>query len=155
MSDFRPISLTHSFVKIITKMLANKLAPSLDSLISYNQTSFIKKRCIHDNFMYVQKVIKDLHKRKVPSLFIKLDISKAFDMVIWPYLLHTMEFLGFPQRWRNWISSLWCTTSSSILVNGVTSKRIFHYRGVRQMDPLSPMLFLLAMEPLHTLIAKA
>jgi hypothetical protein len=53
MSDFRPISLTHSFVKIITKMLANRLAPSLDSLISYNQTSFIKKRCIHDNFMYV------------------------------------------------------------------------------------------------------
>jgi hypothetical protein len=53
MSDFRPISLTHSFVKIITKMLANRLAPSLDSLISYNQTSFSKKRCIHDNFMYV------------------------------------------------------------------------------------------------------
>jgi hypothetical protein len=148
-SDFRPISLTRRITKIITMMFANRLAPSLDSLISYNQTTFIKERCIHDNLMYVQEVIKDLHKRKVPSLFIKLD------MVSWHYLLHTMEHLGFPQRWRNWISSLWCTTSSSILVNGVSSKRVFHYRGVRQGDPLSPMLFLLAMEPLHKLIAKA
>jgi hypothetical protein len=97
-SDFRPISLTHSFAKNITKLLANRLAPSLDSLISYNQPAFIKKRCIHDNFMYVQQVIKDLHKRKVPSLFIKLDMFKAFDTASWPYLLHIMDHLGLPQR---------------------------------------------------------
>jgi hypothetical protein len=114
--DFRPI---HNFTKIITKLLANRLALVLDSLISYNQTTFIKRRCIHDNFMYVQEVIKDLHKKKVPSLFTKLNISKAFNTVNWPYLLHVMECLGFSLRWRNWISSLWCTSSSSFLVNGV------------------------------------
>jgi hypothetical protein len=76
-SDYRPISLFHSFVKIISKLLANRVAPELDHLISLNQTAFIKKRCIHDNFVYVQQVIKELHKRKIPSLFIKLDISKA------------------------------------------------------------------------------
>jgi hypothetical protein len=110
---------------------------------------------IHDNFMYVQEVIKDLDKRKVPSLFIKLDIFKAFDTVKWSYLLHVMEHLGLSLRWRNWIPSLWCTSASSFLVSGVPSKKIFHCRGVRQGDPLSSMLFLLAMEPLHKLIAKA
>jgi hypothetical protein len=94
-SDFMPISLKHSFAKIITKLLANRLARQLNDLISINQTAFIKKKYIHDNFIYVQEVIKNLHKKKVPSLFIKLDISKAFAIVNWSYLLQVMEHLGF------------------------------------------------------------
>jgi retron-type reverse transcriptase len=99
--DYRPISLIHSFAKVISKLLANRLAPELEKLVSINQITFSKKRSIHNNFMYVQHVIKDLHKRKFPSLFIKLDISNAFDTVNWSYLLHIMEQLGFAQRWRN------------------------------------------------------
>jgi hypothetical protein len=66
-----------------------------------------------------------------------------------------MSFLGFGQKWRNWVSALWGTTSSSVLLNGEPDRRILHCRGVRQGDPLSPMLFLLAMEPLHMLFNKA
>jgi hypothetical protein len=51
--------------------------------------------------MYVQGVIKELHKRKIPSMFIKLDISKDFDTVNWPYMLSIMTHLGFDQKWRN------------------------------------------------------
>jgi hypothetical protein len=76
--------MTHCFSKIISKILANRLGPELDNLISINQTAFIKKRCIHDSFAYVQGVIRDLHKRKILAMFIKLDISKAFDTVKWP-----------------------------------------------------------------------
>jgi hypothetical protein len=42
-SKYRPISLTHSFAKLVTKILANKLGPELKNLISNNQTAFIKK----------------------------------------------------------------------------------------------------------------
>jgi hypothetical protein len=153
--DYRPISLIHIFTKIISKILANRLSPELHHLISTNQTAFIKKRCIHNNFMYMQQVIKELHKRKIPALFIKLDISRAFDSVNWLYLLDIMSFIGFGQRWRNWISSLWCTASSNYLLNGEPGRKILHCRGVRQGDPLSPMFFLLAMEPLHRLFQKA
>jgi hypothetical protein len=85
----------------------------------------------------------------------KLDISKAFDTVNWPYLLNIMGYLGFGMRWRNWIASLWDTASSSFLLNGEPGRRILHCRGVRQGDPLSPVLCLLAIEPLHKLISKA
>jgi hypothetical protein len=105
--------------------------------------------------MYVQGVINELNKKKIPSMFIKLDISKAFDIVNWPYLLCIMSHLGIGYKWRCWISSLWCSASSLVLVNGIPSKRVLHCRGVRQGDPLSPMLFLLAMEPLHMLFKKA
>jgi retron-type reverse transcriptase len=129
-TDYRPISLTHSFAKVISKLLANRLGPELDHLIFINQTAFIKDRCIHDNFIYVQEALKVLHKKKIPGLFIKLDISKAFDSVNWAYLLQIMKFIGFSQRWMNWISALWGTTSSVFLLNGEPDKRILHYRGV-------------------------
>jgi hypothetical protein len=96
-----------------------------------------------------------MHRKKISALFIKLDITKAFDRVSWPYLIGIMEHLGFGQRWRNLISALWCSASSSIILNGKPGRRVLHCRGVRQGDPLSPMLFLLAMEPLHMLFKKA
>jgi hypothetical protein len=96
--DYRPITLTNSFAKIMTKIPANRLGAERHDLISINQSSFIKGRCIYDNFMFVQDVIKDRHKRKLPSLFIKLDISKAFDTINLPYLLQIMTHLGFGQR---------------------------------------------------------
>jgi hypothetical protein len=60
-----------------------------------NQTTFIKKRSIQDNFVYAQQVIKDLHKKKIPALFIKLGISKAFDTVNWAYMLSIITHLDF------------------------------------------------------------
>jgi hypothetical protein len=135
-ADFRPISLTHSFAKLISKMMANMLSFKLGKLIFINQTAFIRKQCIQDNFMYVQQVVKDLHKKKVTSLFIKLDISKDFDTVNWPYLLSILSHLGFGQRWTNWISSLWGTTSSCYMVNGNPGKKSLHCREARQGDPL-------------------
>jgi len=53
--DFRPISLVHSFAKLVTKLLANRLASRLDQMVSPNQSAFIKKRFIQDNFMMVQQ----------------------------------------------------------------------------------------------------
>jgi retron-type reverse transcriptase len=97
-TDFRPISLAHSFSRIISKILANRLGPELENLISTSQMAFIKKYCIHDSFMYVQEVIRELHKKKILTLFIKLDISKAFDTVNWPCLLDILAYLGFEKK---------------------------------------------------------
>jgi hypothetical protein len=60
--DFQPISLINSLAKIITKILADGLALRLNKLMSGCQNAYLKKRCIHDNFLYVQNVIKALHK---------------------------------------------------------------------------------------------
>jgi hypothetical protein len=105
--------------------------------------------------MFVQQVIKELHRRKTPSLFIKIDISKAFDSVNWPYLIQIMVHLGFGQRWRDWITTLWNTSSSSFLLNGDPGRRVLHYIWVRQGGCLSLMFFLLVIEPLHMLFQKA
>ena len=51
--DYRPISLVHSFTKLVTKILANRLVGRLDEMVSSNQSAFIEKRFIQDNFMMV------------------------------------------------------------------------------------------------------
>jgi hypothetical protein len=65
--DYRTISLIHSFAKLVSKILANKLGPELKHLISNNQTSFIKQMCIHNSFMYVQGVVKGATEEKNSS----------------------------------------------------------------------------------------
>jgi hypothetical protein len=76
--DFRLISLTHTVAKLISKCLANRLAPELSSLVSRAQNAFIKRLSIQDNFMYAQNLIRSLHRQKKQGLFFKLDIAKAF-----------------------------------------------------------------------------
>jgi len=136
--DFRPISLVHSFAKLITKILANRFAPFSDSLVSTNQSAFIRGRCIHDNFILVQQTVKVLHQQKVPSLCIKLDISKAFDSVSCSFLLEVLQDLGFGLPWCNLVSNLLSTSSTRILVNGEPGEILQNQRGLRQGTPYPP-----------------
>jgi mannosylglycoprotein endo-beta-mannosidase len=153
--EYRPVSLMHSAAKILCKMMANRLAPELQHLVSPGQSAFIKGRSIQDNFLYVRNVIKKAHKTKLPLVFLKLDIAKAFDSLKWGYLLRVLRQMGFGQRWRNILSLLLSSTSSRIMLNGKLGPAFKHKRGLRQGDPLSPMLFILAMEPLQCLLEHA
>ena len=155
---YMPISLVHSFTKLITKMLANRLAGRLDQMITQNQSAFIKGRFILDNFMLVQHTTRYLHQQKQPHILLKLDITKAFDSVSWPFLLEVMQVMqrvGFGHVWCDIISGLLASSSTQILLNGSPGDRIAHRRGLRQGDPISPMLFILIMDVLCHLIKKA
>ncbi|WVZ54038.1 hypothetical protein U9M48_004906 [Paspalum notatum var. saurae] len=136
LDDF--VSKFHTHFELIEysikpKVLALCLASLKNSVVSPNQSAFIKGRSIHDSFLSVRNTVRHLHRKKTPGVFIKLDITKAFDSIRWEYLLTLLKELGFPTRWCDWIAVLRSTSSSGVLLNGVPSAPIKHGRGLQKV----------------------
>jgi hypothetical protein len=89
-ADNRPISLIHIVGKIISKLLANRLPPRMNSLVHESQSAFIKGHSIHENFKFVLSSARLLHSRRKATILFKADLSKAFDSVSWSFMLEIL-----------------------------------------------------------------
>jgi hypothetical protein len=88
-------------------------------------------------------------------MIIKLDFTKAFETIEHNSITLMMKHLGFNEKWINWIANILNSASTSVLLNGVPGKNLICKRGVRQGDPMSPLLFVLAADMLQCVINRA
>jgi mannosylglycoprotein endo-beta-mannosidase len=130
-------------MKTVCKSLTSRLQQQISGLIDENQSGFMVGRSISENFVYATEMVQCCQKRKVPSVVLKLDFTKAFDSIDWGSLRRVMEARGFPVPWCDWMDSIFSTSMSAVLLNGIPGKWITCGRGLRQGDPLSPYLYLL------------
>lgn len=92
--------------KLITKLLTERLAKVLPSLIDDTQTAFLKGRLITDNIVCVQEVIHDIKSKNIKGVMFKLDFEKAFDKVNWDFLIETLKARGFGTLFQSWIKTI-------------------------------------------------
>ncbi|KAG7529879.1 Reverse transcriptase domain [Arabidopsis suecica] len=155
-SDFRPISLCNTVYKVISKLLAGRLQSLLPSVISNAQSAFLPGRLLAENVLLATELVNGYSRKNIgPRGMLKVDLRKAFDSVKWEFITAILKAMHFPDRFINWISQCISTPQFSVSVNGVTSGYFQSSRGLRQGDPISPYLFVLAMEVFSKLMSSS
>jgi hypothetical protein len=88
--DYRPISLVHSFAKLFSKIMANRLRKRLGDVVSANQSVFVRGRSLHDNFILVRQVARKINQQRQSGVLLKLDLTGAFDSISWSFLFEVL-----------------------------------------------------------------
>ncbi|XP_058741658.1 uncharacterized protein LOC131614046 [Vicia villosa] len=152
---FRPITISNFKFKLISKILADRISPIMPYLISKEQRGFIQGRHIHDCIDVASEAFNMLDSKSwCGNIAIKVGIRKAFDTLIWNFLMAVLQKFRFNQKFCLWIKSILHYAFISININVVLQGFFSCNNGVRQGDPLSPLLFCLAEEVLSRKILQ-
>jgi len=155
LNEYKPISLIGCVYKIMAKLLANRLKKVMPEIIDARQSTFIGGRHLLHSVLIANEAVEEAKRCHKQFLVFKVDYERAYDSVSWNFLSYMMRRLGFCPKWICWIEGCLSSTSVSILVNGSPTNEFIPQRGLRQGNPLAPLLFNIVAEGLTSLMREA
>jgi exonuclease III len=148
MKNYRPISLLNTDYKVLTKSLTNRLKRYMATLVHEDQQASVPDRNIQKHTHFIRDIISYTHERNSYSSILSLDQEKAFDRVSHSYLIKTLSVNNLGKYFIDWIKIIYSNPDSKILLNHTLTESFKLTRSVRQGCPLSPLLYVLVLEPL-------
>ena len=144
--NWRPISLLNVDAKIASKVIAERLKRVLPNLIHENQSGYVPGRSICENIRSILDIMGYTKDSNKPGILFFIDFEKTFDSLEWDFLNKCLELFNFGPQFIRWVNIFYKNTQSCVINNGLCCDYLNIERGVRQGDPLSPYLFVRAVE---------
>ena len=146
LSNWRPISLTNVDYKILAKLLAIRLNTVIDSLVDKDQKGFIRGRSAAQLLREIDDIIENNMNAKTTGILLSIDYRKAFDSISTKFLGNVFGHFGFGNYFQRWIRIILKGRINCVKNGGHISEDFEMQRGIRQGCPVSPMIFVLAVE---------
>lgn len=141
--NWRPISLLNTIYELLTKTMARRIGPFMDSWVSLEQRGFISGRSILDNVLWLKEAKWWVTFKEIPTVFLSLDFAKAYDSVRWDFSKACLRRYGFGDRFIRWVDIILQDAGARVMVNGVLTEWVSISRSVRQGCPLAPALYVI------------
>jgi hypothetical protein len=103
----------------------------------------------------LHEILHETKRRGQVGVVLKLDFEMAYDKVHWSFLIRCFKERGFNEIWCSWISQILYNGIAAVKLNETVGPYFQSHKGVRQGDPLSPILFNMVAHCLTRMVMKA
>ena len=146
LKNWRPLTMLNCIYKLISGVIANRINEKLHLIIENDQCGFVRGRFIGEAIRSTFDTLEWAKRHTKKGLVLLIDFFKAFDSVNFKYIQKTFKFFGFKNNIIKWIGILLNNFSASINHAGNLSEMFDILTGCKQGDPVSPLIFILAIE---------
>ena len=129
--------------KILSKAISNKLKAVLPTLISSQQTAFVKNRFIGESGRLISDIIEISDWFNIEGFLVIMDIEKAFVTLDHDFLSSVLRKFGFGKNFITWIEILLKNQLSCVINGGTTTQYFKLKRGTHQGDLIFTYLILM------------
>jgi ribonuclease HI len=154
-SNYRPLTMLNTDYKLYTRTVAHKLIEVCNEIIHENQAGFIPGRSIYDHTRLINMIEETCEREETNGYILALDQEKAYDKIDHSYLWRTLEKYNFPEKLISNIRRIYESAETSVMVNNYPSNNYKVERGCRQGDPMSCLIYDIAIEPLGNLLRQS
>ena len=145
--NYRPIAVLPILYKLFSKVLCGRVQNILTKAQSVDQAGFRPGFSCEDHLFVMALLTEMFSEFRQPLWAVAVDFRKAFDTVCHNSLWNAMLEQGVPSMYVCWLQKLYEDQRGQVHTD-CASKEFRIKRGVRQGDPISPILFNFALEDL-------